>query len=44
MNGEEVMECIYYYLQDSGTYIEKTYKGIYEADMDELKGLIRNMK
>ena len=44
LNGEEVIECIYYYVKDSGTYIEKTYQGIYEIDMDELKGLIRNMK
>ena len=44
MNGEEAMECIYYYVKDSGTYIEKTSQGIYEADMDGLKGLIRNMK
>ena len=44
LNGEEVIECIYYYIKDSGTYIEKTYQGIYKIDMDELKGLIRNMK
>lgn len=44
LNGEEVIESIYYYSKDSGTYIEKTYQGIYEIDMDELKGLIRNMK
>ena len=44
LNGEEVIECIYYYIKDSGTYIEKTYQGIYEIDMDELKGLISNMK
>ena len=44
LNDEEVMECIYYYAKDSRTYIEKTYQGIYEIDMDELKGLIRNMK
>ena len=42
--GEEVIGCIYYYVKDSRTYIEKTYQGIYEIDMDELKGLIRNMK
>ena len=34
LNGEEVIECIYYYVKDSGTYIEKTYQGIYEIDMD----------
>ena len=44
LNDEEVMECIYYYAKDSRTYIEKIYQGIYEIDMDELKGLIRNMK
>ena len=44
LNDEEVMECIYYYVKDSGTYIQKTSQGIYEADMDGLKGLIRNMK
>ena len=32
------------YAKDSRTYIEKIYQGIYEIDMDELKGLIRNMK
>ena len=44
LNDEEVMECIYYYAKDSRTYIEKIYQGIYEIDMDELKGLIRNME
>ena len=44
LNGEEVIESIYYYPKDSETYIEKTYQGIYQISMDELKGLIRNME
>ncbi len=42
LNGEEVIESIYYYPKDSETY--KTYQGIYQISMDELKGLIRNME
>lgn len=44
LSGEEVIECIYYYAEDCKTYIEKTYQGIYEIEMEKLKNLIGSMK
>ena len=44
LKGKEVIACIYYDTIDGGTYIEKAYQGIYEIEMEEIKGLIRNIK
>lgn len=42
-DGDKAIETIYYYLKGNRGYVEKTYQGIYEIDMEELKSLIRDM-
>ena len=44
LDGDRIIETIYYYLKDDKWYVEKTYQGIYEIDMEELKDLIRDMR
>lgn len=43
LDGDKIIETIYYYIQNNEWYVEKTYQGIYEIDMEELKGLIQDM-
>lgn len=43
LDGDKIIETIYYYLKDNRGYVEKTYQGIYEIDMEELKKLIQDM-
>ena len=42
-DGDKAIETIYYYLKGNRGYVEKTYQGIYEIDMEELKSLIQDM-
>ena len=43
LDGDKIIGTIYYYLKDNRGYVEKTYQGIYEIDMEELKKLIQDM-
>ena len=43
LDGDKIIGTIYYYLKDNRGYVEKTYQGIYEIDMEELKSLIQDM-
>lgn len=43
LDGDKIIGTIYYYLKDNRGYVEKTYQGIYEIDMGELKSLIQDM-
>ena len=43
LDGDKITGTIYYYLKDNRGYVEKTYQGIYEIDMEELKSLIQDM-
>ena len=43
LDGDKIIETIYYYMKGNKGYVEKTYQGIYEIDMEELKGLIKDM-
>ena len=43
LDGDKIIGTIYYYLKGNRGYVEKTYQGIYEIDMEELKSLIRDM-
>ena len=43
LDGDKIIGTIYYYLKDNRGYVEKTYQGIYEIDMEELKSLMQDM-
>ena len=43
LDGDKTIETIYYYMKGNKGYVEKTYQGIYEIDMEELKDLIQDM-
>lgn len=43
LDGDKIIGTIYYYLKDNRGYVEKTYQGIYEIDMEGLKSLIQDM-
>ena len=43
LDGDKIIGTIYYYLKGNRGYVEKTYQGIYEIDMEELKSLIQDM-
>ena len=43
LDGDKIIGTIYYYLKDNRGYVEKTYQGIYEIDMEELKSRMQDM-